>query len=50
VPPIDGKAARDLGYWPIVSGEEAFRRTLVWLGEQQASGEGQRSDLTALSR
>jgi nucleoside-diphosphate-sugar epimerase len=33
---VDGKAARELGYWPIISKEEAFRRTVAWL----RNGEG----------
>jgi nucleoside-diphosphate-sugar epimerase len=37
---VDGKAARELGYWPIVSREEAFRRTLSWLREQEKAGVG----------
>ena len=28
---VDGKAARELGYTPIVSREEAFRRSVEWL-------------------
>jgi nucleoside-diphosphate-sugar epimerase len=35
---VDGKAARDLGYRPIVSREEAFRRTLEWFRRQGAGG------------
>jgi sterol-4alpha-carboxylate 3-dehydrogenase (decarboxylating) len=35
---VDGKAARDLGYWPIVSREEAFRRTVDWLRRQEEPG------------
>ena len=28
---VDGKARRDLGYRPVVSRDEAFRRSLAWL-------------------
>ncbi len=33
----DNKARRDLGYEPIVSKEEAFKRTLAWLKTQELS-------------
>ena len=46
---VDGKAARDLGYWPIISREEAFRRTVAWLRRREACGQAQRSGLAALS-
>jgi len=36
---VDGKAARELGYRPIVSREEAFRRTAAWLRRQESVGE-----------
>ena len=35
------RAERDLGYRPIVSREEAFRRTLAWLRAQGPCGNGQ---------
>jgi nucleoside-diphosphate-sugar epimerase len=44
---VDGKAARELGYWPIVSREEAFRRTLAWLRRPEATGARRQSALTA---
>jgi nucleoside-diphosphate-sugar epimerase len=33
---VHHKAARELGYAPIVSREEAFRRSLAWLRSQAA--------------
>lgn len=47
---VDGKAARDLGYWPIVSREEAFRRTVAWLRKREPISEDERFGLTALKR
>jgi nucleoside-diphosphate-sugar epimerase len=47
---VDGKAARELGYWPIVSKEEAFRRTVAWLRRREAISEGERSGLAARRR
>ena len=47
---IDGKAARELGYWPIVSREEAFRRTVAWLRRQETIKEVERSGLAAPGR
>jgi nucleoside-diphosphate-sugar epimerase len=47
---VDGKAARDLGYWPIISREEAFRRTVDWLRRREARCEEQRSAIMALRR
>ena len=47
---VDSKAARDLGYWPIVSREEAFRRTVAWLRSREAIGEKQHPALRALNR
>ncbi len=39
----DAKARRELGYVPIVSREEAFRRSLAWLrGQVPAQSRGQR--------
>jgi nucleoside-diphosphate-sugar epimerase len=37
---VDGKAARELGYWPIISKEEAFRRTVRWFRQQESSMQG----------
>ncbi|UCF98671.1 MAG: NAD-dependent epimerase/dehydratase family protein [Spirochaetaceae bacterium] len=37
---VDGKAARELGYWPIISREEAFRRTLAWLQQREGLAAG----------
>jgi nucleoside-diphosphate-sugar epimerase len=36
----DDKAARDLGYRPIVSREEAFKRSLAWLQNGCSAGHG----------
>jgi sterol-4alpha-carboxylate 3-dehydrogenase (decarboxylating) len=47
---VDGKAARELGYWPIVSREEAFRRTAAWLRRPESIGEKQRTALRLLGR
>jgi nucleoside-diphosphate-sugar epimerase len=47
---VDGKAARELGYWPIISKEEAFRRTVAWLRNGEGINEGERSGLAALRR
>jgi nucleoside-diphosphate-sugar epimerase len=47
---VDGRAARELGYWPIISREEAFRRTVAWLRKREAIKEGEQSYLTAPSR
>jgi nucleoside-diphosphate-sugar epimerase len=45
---VDGKAARELGYWPIVSKEEAFRRTVAWLRTREEIRNERPSSLTAL--
>ncbi len=45
---VDGKAARELGYWPIISKEEAFRRTLRWFREEEGINEGEPSHLPSL--
>ena len=42
---VDGKAARDLGYWPIVSREEAFRRTLEWFRRREEGRGGEPAGL-----
>jgi len=47
---VDGKAARELGYWPIVSREEAFRRTVAWLRTREGIKEGARSGFAAPKR
>lgn len=47
---VDSKAARELGYWPIVSREEAFRRTAAWLRRPESIGEKQRTTLGILGR
>jgi nucleoside-diphosphate-sugar epimerase len=35
---VDRKAARELGYVPIVSREEAFELSLAWLRKQASAG------------
>jgi sterol-4alpha-carboxylate 3-dehydrogenase (decarboxylating) len=47
---VDGKAARDLGYWPIISKEEAFRRTVAWFRRREGNKEGERIGCAALRR
>ncbi len=47
---VDGRAAMELGYWPIVSREEAFRRTVAWLRKQETIEECEQSFLTVLNR